>query len=96
MKTPDFGLTQQQALWLAYYIGQSLHTSGLLTTGRDVMRVLHARWDQLGLPEDTLKDFERAILQDDHPFVLPVSEIPRRAIRVLAGDCPIGPIERIV
>jgi len=93
--THPFGLTPQEAMWLAYHIGQSLYTSGEVTTGRDIMRVIHARWDRLGLPVETLPDFERTILRDDHPFSLSTLEVQRRAIRAIAGDCPVGPLWRI-
>lgn len=90
-----FGLTPQQALWLAYLIGESVYASGQVTTGRDIMRVIHARWDQMGCPVETMADFEKAILGDAHPFALGTLDLQRRAIRALAGDRPIGPLDRI-
>jgi hypothetical protein len=91
-----YGLTPREAMWLAYHIGQTVHGSGLVTTGRDIMRVIHERWDQMGLPVETMKDFEKEILRNDHPFSMSVIETQRRAIHALAGDCPIGPLERIM
>lgn len=92
---PSFGLTPEQALWLAYRIGECVYASGQVTSGRDIMRVIHARWDQMGCPLETMGEFERAILGNDHPFALGTLDIQRRAIRALAGNCPIGPLDRI-
>lgn len=92
---PPFGLTPQQAAWLAYKIGELIYTSGEVSSGRDVLRKLRARWDQMGLPVETWADFERAILSGKHAFSLGIQTTQRRAIHALAGDCPIGPLERI-
>lgn len=87
-----YNLTEQQALWLAFRLGELQHTSGLVTSGRDVMRVIHARWEQMGLPTETLADYERDILGGDHPFGMGVWMTITRAIRALAGDCPVEDI----
>ena len=84
-----YGLSVQEACWLAYRLGELPHTSGLMTTGRDVMRIIHFRWIQLNLPKETLSDFESDILQRDHPFMLSTTDTWNRAMRCLAGDCPM-------
>ena len=84
-----YGLTVQQACWLSYRLGELPYTSGMMTTGRDVMRIIHFRWAQLDLPEDTLEDFEYDILKGEHPFMMSTTDTWNRAIRALAGDCPM-------
>jgi hypothetical protein len=89
MIMPPFGLTQQQSYWLAFRVGQSLYVHGLQTTGRDVMRSIQSRWDQLGCPGETWPDFEQAIVGDDTPFLMSTVSVQVRAIQALAGPCPI-------
>lgn len=84
-----YGLTVQQACWLAYRIGELPHTSGILSNGRDVMRIIHFRWAQLDLPKNGLAQFEADIVKDDYPPTMTNVETWRRAIRALAGDCPM-------
>ena len=84
----SFGLTQQQALWLAFRIGESLYTSGLVTSGRDIMMVIHARWHQMGFPLETLPEFERAILKGEHPFCLSTTQVIQRAPSPWRAESP--------
>lgn len=89
VSSAPYGLTVQQACWLAYRLGELPHTSGILSNGRDVMRIIHFRWAQLDLPKEGLARFESDIVKDDYPPTMTNVETWRRAIRALAGDCPM-------
>lgn len=82
-------------MWLAYHIGRIELTAHGLTSGRDAMREIRARFDQMGAPESEWAEIEKAALQRDSAIALRVDVVRIRVMNHLAGFQPIGPIERI-
>lgn len=90
----DYGLDREQALWLAFHIGYGTESQHGYN-GREGMRAIRSRWDQMGLPVETWPEFEKDILQNDSPVGLRRTDVQFRAMKLLAGECPLGPLDRI-
>jgi hypothetical protein len=96
--TPDlgrYGLSVNESLWLAFHVGLSTDVVGM--DGREALREIRARWDQMGLPEGSWSRFEADILGSAHAIGLRQREVQFRAVELLAGGaCPVGPLNRIL
>ncbi len=86
----------QWLLWLAFRAGEIRSSPGGITTGRDALRELRARFDQMGAPIEEWPAIEKAVLQGAHAFSLSPEACARRAVEYLAGGvCPVGPLDHI-
>ena len=83
-------------IWLAFRIGEIAPSAHSQTSGRDALRSIRARFDQMGAPVNEWPAIEAAALQDQTAFGLTSQKVRWRIVEYLAGgQHPIGPLERI-
>lgn len=83
-------------IWLAYSTGTITGSPHCFTSGRDVLRLIRARFDQMGIPEQEWGAIEAAVLKDETAIGISSTCACHRVIEYLAGGIrPIGPLARI-
>jgi hypothetical protein len=83
-------------VWLAFEAGRIEPGPGCYTSGRDVLRTVRAKFDQMGAPLEEWPAIEQAALQGQTAIGISASRARYRIVSHLAGgEYPIGPLERI-
>lgn len=93
MKTNE---SSEWRTWLAFWAGRIVSTPHGMTSGRDALRELRARFDHMGAPVEEWAGIERAALDGKHAISLSSERVARNVVAHLAGgQMPIGPLDRI-
>ena len=83
-------------IWLAFCIGGIGSSPHCHTSGRDALRSIRARFDQMGVPEYEWEAIESAALKDETAIGISSRRACIRVVDYLAGGIrPIGPLNRI-
>ena len=82
--------TDSQKQWLMYRIG-TVEVDGHCTDGRDVLRSLMFRCDDMGISRDYFNELSSAVMQDQAAVVIPISVSKIRAAKFVSGcNCPMN------
>lgn len=81
-------------IWLAYLLNEINDSPHCHSSGRDLLRSVRARFDQMGIEQNAWQGIEQAVLQNQTAIGISANTAKHRIMNYLAGPRPIGPIER--